>query len=195
MLAKIGSELTQWFTHLIRWVPGKCGFVVRYCFYKHYLASCGYHVNISVGCHMRDRRNIAVGNNTNLGIFTQLYASGKGNESILIGDNVTLNYNVMVNADSGGSITIGNHCIIGPNVVLRTSNHEYSNRHIPIREQGHRPGTIVLKDDVWIGANVSVIGNVVIGRGAIVGAGSVVNKDVGDFTIVAGVPARKIRDR
>ena len=195
MLAKIGSEFTEWFTHLIRWIPGKCGFVVRYYFYKHYLASCGHHVNISVGCQMRDRKNITIGNKTSLGIFTQLYASGNGNERIFIGNNVTLNYNVMVNADNGGSIRIGNNCIVGPNVVFRTSNHVYSSRLIPMREQGHRPGTIVLKDDVWIGSNVTVIGNVVIGQGAIVGAGSMVNKDVCDFSIVAGVPARMIGNR
>jgi galactoside O-acetyltransferase len=127
--------------------------------------------------------------------LTQLYASGNGNEKIVIGNNVTLNYNVMVNADNGGTIRIGNNCIIGPNVVFRTSNHVYSSKLIPMREQGHRPGTIVLQDDVWIGSHVTIIGNVVIGHGAIVGAGAVVNKDVCDFSIVAGVPAVVVGNR
>ena len=101
----------------------------------------------------------------------------------------------MLNADHGGSITIGNDCMIGPNVVFRTSDHDFSRRDIPIRDQGHIAGMITVKNNVWIGANVSVIGTVTIGEGAVIGAGSVVNRDIEDYAVAAGVPARKISDR
>jgi galactoside O-acetyltransferase len=101
----------------------------------------------------------------------------------------------MINADLGGRIEIGQNCIIGPNVVFRTSNHIFSSREIPIREQGHEPGAIIIQDDVWIGANACVIGTVKIARGAVVAAGAVVTEDVEEFTVVGGVPARKIKTR
>lgn len=144
---------------------------------------------------MRDCKNIVLGSSIGLGLYSQIYAAGKGKERIIIGDKVYLNSNVMINADQEGRIEIGRNCIIGPNVVFRTSDHIFSSRAIPIREQGHNPGTIIVKDDVWIGANVSVLGNVTIGKGAIVAAGAVIIKDVEEFTIVAGVPAREIGKR
>ena len=94
--------------------------------------------------------------------------------------------------DLGVHIEIANICIIGTNIVFRTSNHEYGNREIPIREEGHRPGYIIVNDDVWIGANVANIGNVTIGRSAIMGTEPVGVGDVDDFAIVAGVPAKQI---
>jgi galactoside O-acetyltransferase len=195
VLNLICYELNAWITHILRWLPGSCGVKLRYYYYKHLLAGCGQKIGISTGCYIRDYRNIIFGNNIGLGLYSQIYAAGTGSERIIIGDNVYLNSNVMINADQEGRIEIGNNCIIGPNVVFRTSNHEFSSREIPVTEQGHRPGTIVVKDNVWIGANVSIVGSVNIGEGAIVAAGAVVTEDVNDFTVVAGVPAKKIGTR
>ncbi|MEN6463860.1 MAG: acyltransferase [Syntrophaceae bacterium] len=136
-----------------------------------------------------------MGSNINIGILSQIYASGGGLENIVIKNNVSLNSNVMINADHGGYIEIGENCIIGPNVVIRTSNHEFSSKDEPIRNQGHRPGKIILQENTWIGANCTIIGNVTIGKGTVIGAGSVVNKDIESFVIAAGVPARVIGKR
>ena len=192
LLRLIYYEFKEWITYILRWFPGTCGVKLRYYYYKNLLAGCGQRVNISTGCYIRDCKNIILGNNIGLGLYSQIYAAGKGSERIIIGDNVYTNSNVMINADQGGRVEIGHNCIIGPNVVFRTSNHEFSNREVPIRKQDHRPGTIIVKEDVWIGANVAIIGNVTVGRGAIIGAGAVVIGDVDDFAIVAGVPAKQI---
>jgi len=189
------SELNEWIAHMLRWFPGGSGHNLRYYYYKSRLARCGRNVSFSVGCYLREYNNINLGNNVGLGIYSQIYASGTGNESIVIRDNVYLNSNVMINADFEGNIEIGNNCIIGPNVVFRTSDHKFANTKIPMREQGHKSGMIIVKNDVWIGANASIIGSVRIGEGAIVGAGAVVTDDVDEFSIVAGVPAKQIGSR
>ena len=189
------SEMSAWLTHLLRWVPGGCGCRLRYYYYRKLLADCGQNVTILEGCYIKDRKNIILGDGVGLGLYSQIYAAGKGNERIVIGNNVKLNSNVMINADQEGCIEIGNNCIIGPNVVLRTSNHIFSDRNIPTIEQGHKPGTIIVKEDVWIGANVSIVGSVIIGKGAVVGAGAVVIRNVDDYAIVAGVPAKQIGTR
>jgi galactoside O-acetyltransferase len=112
-----------------------------------------------------------------------------------IGDRVSLNANVYIIACSGGKILIGNDVIIGPNVVLRSSDHTFDDLSVPIRQQGHTPGTIVIEDNVWIGANVTVVGGVRIATGSIVAAGAVVVDDVEANSMVGGVPARLIRKR
>ena len=191
ILYLLSFEFNAWITHILRWFPGTCGVKLRY-YYKNLLVGYGQRVNISTGCYIRDCKNIILGNGIGLGLYSKNYAAGKGSERIIIGDNVYTNSNVMINADQGGRVEIGHNCIIGPNVVFRTSNHIFSSREIPIREQGNRPGTIITKNDVWIGANVSIIWNVTVGRGAIIGAGAVGVGDVDDFAIVAGVPAKQI---
>lgn len=64
----------------------------------------------------------------------------------------------------------------------------------PVRSEKRSPG-ITIEDDVWIGANVTLLKGLTIGTGAVVGAGSVVTRTVAPYTIVAGVPAKKLRDR
>jgi acetyltransferase-like isoleucine patch superfamily enzyme len=100
-----------------------------------------------------------------------------------------IGHGVFINSGSSicahGSITIGDRTLIGPDVmIIDTSFHEVYARH---REPAPRP--IVLEDDVWIGAKVSILPGVRIGRGSIVAANSLVNEDVAPFTIVRGVPA------
>ena len=106
-----------------------------------------------------------------------------------------MNFNVMINADCGGYIEIRDNVLLGPNVVIRASNHAYSRTDIPIKQQGHIAGRIILHEDVWLGANVVILPNVEIGKGSIVAAGSVVTKNVGDYSIVGGVPAELIEMR
>jgi acetyltransferase-like isoleucine patch superfamily enzyme len=188
-------EIQSWGLHILRWLPGGIGSRLRYYYYRRILSDCGERVSFPIAVFMRECRNISIGTDVGLGLFSQLYAAGGGAERIRIGNHVSLNSNVMLNADLGGSITIGNDCIIGPNVVFRTSDHDFSRRDIPIKDQGHIAGIITVKNNVWIGANVSVIGTVTIGEGAVIGAGSVVNRDIEDYAIAAGVPARKISSR
>lgn len=112
---------------------------------------------------------------------------------ISIGDNSTVNANSLI--IGGGSVKVGLRVLIAGNCVIVASNHVFSRPDIPIAAQGVSKGWIEIEDDVWIGAGVQVVSNVRIGRGAVVGAGAVVTKDVPPYSIVAGVPARVIGSR
>lgn len=92
-------------------------------------------------------------------------------------------------------LTLGRQVMIADNVSFRTADHEFSDLSIPMMKQGERPLPIVVGDDVWIGANATILRGVVIGQGAIIAAHAVVIKDVHPFEIVGGVPAKKIGSR
>jgi acetyltransferase-like isoleucine patch superfamily enzyme len=89
-------------------------------------------------------------------------------------------------------IEIGNDVIIGPGVSLFSENHNYKDINTPIRLQGETRKKIVIEDDVWIGANAIILAGVYIGKHSVVGAGSVVTKDVPANSVVVGSPAKLV---
>lgn len=115
--------------------------------------------------------------------------------NVTIGNNASFNHNVFIVGGSDLGVTIGSNVLIGPNVVIRSSDHIFADSKIPIREQGHIHGTIIIEDDVWLGANVVVTKNVKIGRGSVIGAGSVVTKNIPEYSIAVGVPAKVVGTR
>ena len=190
------KELRAYSLFLLRYIPGAIGCVLRYISYKGFLKGCGRRLYIPTSVFIKGFRNITIGDNVILGDSNRIYAESKtDNVRIEIGNGVTFNSNVMVNADQKGEIIIEDDVMIGPNVVMRASGHEYKDPRIPIRQQGHTKGRIVIKEGAWIGANAVILPNVIIGRGAVIGAGAVVTKDVADLDIVGGVPAKKISSR
>jgi acetyltransferase-like isoleucine patch superfamily enzyme len=92
-----------------------------------------------------------------------------------------------------GPLTIGNNVIIAQNVVFSGLNHGYEDVEIPIVDQKCSVKTINIGDDVWIGANSVITAGVTIGKHAVVAGGSVVTKDVDDFTVVGGNPAKVLK--
>ncbi len=92
-----------------------------------------------------------------------------------------------------GPVHIGNNVITAQHVCLSGLNHGYEDILVPIRDQACSKELITLEDDCWIGANSVIVLGVTIGKHAIVAAGSVVTKDVAPFTIVAGSPAKIIK--
>jgi galactoside O-acetyltransferase len=196
LLTSILSEFKSLFDFLVRWTPGSAGSCLRYAVYQKRFKACGRNINILEGCTIRGFKNIVLGDNVGIGLFNQIYAGLiQGKEKVTIGNNVYMNSNVMINADISGEITIDKDVIIGPNVVIRASNHNYEKIDIPIRNQGHISGKIHIKENVWIGANAVILPDVTIGTGAIVAAGAVVSRDVNDYEIVGGVPAKRISSR
>lgn len=115
-------------------------------------------------------------------------------ENIHIDSNTYVNGG-MIHASPNASIRIGKNCLISYGVHLRTDTHCYKDKNQLIRKQGHHEADIVIEDDVWLGYGAQVLPGVTIKRGAVIGAGAVVTKDVREFAIVAGVPAKEIKHR
>lgn len=110
--------------------------------------------------------------------------------NITVGDNFYTNTNCCI-LDCA-KVTIGNNVWIGPNVGIYTPNHAFDSKE---RSDGYEKSLpIVIGDNVWIGGGVNIIGGVRIGENSIIGAGSVVTKDIPAGVIVAGNPAKIIRE-
>lgn len=90
-------------------------------------------------------------------------------------------------------VRAGNYVMFGPGVVIIGKDHLFDKPGVPVIFSGRPPAAVTLIDnDVWVGANATIIAGVQIGRGAIVAAGAVVTRDVPEYSIVGGVPAKVI---
>lgn len=94
-----------------------------------------------------------------------------------------------------GGLEIGNDCMIASHVVFIPENHRFDRLDVPMREQGGTRKGICVEDDVWLATQVVVLDGVRIGKGAVVGAGAVVTRDIPPYAIAHGVPARVISYR
>lgn len=93
------------------------------------------------------------------------------------------------------NVTLGDNVIMGPDVKIYSKNHAFDRTDIPVREQGDTHHETTLGNDVWVGANVLIMAGVTVGNHCILAAGAVVAKDVPDYAIVGGNPAKIIRMR
>lgn len=187
------DEIYDWFYMFLNVIPGRIGRAMRYVFYRCALSESGKKISVSSGVEISGVSNIALGSYIYIVSGAILRACDRGH--IKIGDHFAVNGNARIIADNGGSIIIGNKVMVGPNTVIRASNHAHDRVDIPMWDQGQSPGKIVIGDDVWIAANVSIMPGVTIGKGVIVAAGAVVTKDIPDFVVVGGVPATVISHR
>lgn len=109
--------------------------------------------------------------------------------SVVIGFNSLIGIgNVII-----GPVTIGSNVIMAQYVVLSGLNHDYEDILTPIRNQPVTTRSIVIGDECWIGANVTITAGVTIGRHSVVAGGSVVTRDVAPYTVVGGNPARVLK--
>jgi acetyltransferase-like isoleucine patch superfamily enzyme len=132
------------------------------------------------------------------------------NNTFCLGQNSTIEDYTVIN-NGVGDVTIGDNCrigignsIIGPvtleddiilaqNVVLSGLNHEYQDVETPIHKQPVSTKEIKIKRGSWIGANAVIVAGVTIGRNCVIAGGSVVTKDVPDYCVVGGNPARILK--
>lgn len=116
------------------------------------------------------------------------FSTGGG---IRIGAGSGLGVNCLVH----GPLCIGENVMMGPDVTILTHTHNIDRTDIPMGHQGMRVAEVTIGSDVWIGMRSIIMPGVKIGNGAVIGAGAVVTKDVPDYAVVGGVPARIIRYR
>lgn len=139
---------------------------IRYTCAKAILKNIGENVNIEKGSIFSTA--VEIGNNSGIGINCKLY----------------------------GPVYIGTNVMMAPDVHIFTKNHRFERIDIPMSEQGSTLDIpVIIEDDVWIGARVTILPGVKISKGTIVAASSVVTKNTEEYSIVAGNPAKKIKSR
>ncbi len=139
---------------------------------------------------------IKVGNNFSIGRNSIIECTGvirELGEGLEIGDNVGIAANAFIAVR--GKVKIGSNTIFGPGVSIHAENHNYEDLEVPIRLQGATRKGIEIGEDCWIGSKVIILDGVHIGNKAIIAAGAVVTKDVPNYAIVGGVPAKLIKMR
>lgn len=136
---------------------------------------------------------IEIGNNCEVRHHAVLEVSGKYNGTIKIGNGSVVGVGNWF--QGSGEIIVEDNVIIGPYVAIVSTNHQYENTEIPISLQPLTLGKVHIKEGVWIGAHCTIAQNVTIGKHAIIAANSFVNKDVPDWGVVGGAPAKLLKMR
>lgn len=151
--------------HLPSSVNSKASQKIRYWMASRFVESCGSNVNFEHGARIDS--DLRIGNNSGVGINCVTVA-----------------------------MTIGDNVMMGPECVFLPHNHRFDRTDIPMIQQGFTEDKpIHIGSDVWIGTRVIVMPGVRIGDHSVIGAGAVVTKDVPDWAVVGGCPARVLKMR
>lgn len=137
------------------------------------------------------KNSLNIGNNVRIGPFSAFHIQKEnGNAKISIGDNVFINRKFFMDCNES-NITIGNNCTIGCDVTILGTNHDINDIDGNYTKLVDKP--VKLGDGCWVGTKVIILPGVELGKGCIVGAGSVVTKSFPEYTMIAGNPAHIIK--
>jgi acetyltransferase-like isoleucine patch superfamily enzyme len=148
------------------------------------------HATLEVDTVSISESKIVIGSNTLISSFAILRTYGG---TIKIGDSCFINSFTVLYGH--GNLTIGNGCLIGPQVTIVPANYGFKDKDVPFRLQIPTMKGITIEDNVWIGAGVTILDGCTIGEGSIIGAGAVITRNVEPYSIAAGVPAKRIGTR
>lgn len=195
-------------------VPGAFGLFLRAKLYPLLLGRTGRNVMFGTGVVIRHPGKIRIGNNVVVDDHCVLDAKGSDNSGITIGDGVFLGRNTILNCKNGDiileqNVNIGFNCTLFSASTVRVGadnlmaaycylvggTHRFEDPAVPVLDQGRESRGISVGPGGWIGAHVTVFDGVQIGKHAVIGAGSVVNKDIPDYAVAAGIPVKVLKDR
>lgn len=203
---------------LCSWIPGALGLVLRKFLYPTILGSVGRNVIFGKGVMIRHGLKITVSDNVIIDDEAVLDAKGGTNSGIYIGENTIVSRGVVLSCKDD-NITVGANCTVGINTIVHGMQgspviigdyvligafcyfigggpYVTDDLDLPFKKQGTLPqGGINVANNVWFGSNVQILDGTSIGTGSIVGASTVVNKDVQAFDVVAGAPMKVIKSR
>lgn len=201
-------------TMLFQNMPGAIGILFRNLFYPLLLKKVGKGVIFGRAITLRHPYKITIESDVVIDDYCVLDAKGLDNkgiyikEQVFIGRNSILsckngdiilekNVNIGFNSEifSGSEVTVGENTLIAAYVYIIGGGHDYSRTDIPISEQNKPSHGIKIEKNCWIGAGAKIFDNTTIGKETIIGAGSVVSKDIPPHSIAAGIPARVARSR
>lgn len=208
-------ELIMLFTS---WIPGALGLVLRKLCYPLIIGKVGSNVIFGQGVAIRHGEKITIGDGVIIDDGAVLDAKGGTNLGIAIGDNTIVSRNVVLSCKNG-DISIGSGCTIGISTLVHAMEgsdvsigdtvligafcyfigsgpYGTEDLQLPFKQQGMFPqGGIKVANNVWFGSHAQVLDGVAIESGSIIGASTVVNKNVGEFDVVAGVPMKVLKNR
>ena len=194
MINKIINEISSIIFFILNNLPGTIGSHIRRLIYKKLFKKLGVKFISFTGLIISYPKSIEIGNNCSF--MRNCSINACSNSSIKIGNNISVNQNVDINSSGNeGRIEIGDNVLIGNNVVIRASDHDIKNKDKNIAESGHLGGSIVIENNVWIGANSVILKNVKIEEGAVIGAGTVVSKNVAANDVVVSSSQKIIKNR
>lgn len=182
--------------YVIRNYPGAIGIKIREMYYRKKLSAMGRCVILDEGVRIDGPQNISISDFVWLDKNVHLFADWG---SITIGKRVHVAENVLISG--GGHVTIGDYAAIARGASLYSHSEaidggkRMSGPMVPEYQKGMKSAPIKIGKDALVGVNAVVLPGVTIGEGAIVGANAMVNKDVGDWDIVFGTPAKVVAKR
>ena len=207
------------FCQLFVFFPGALGMVLRKLFWPRMFNRCGRGTVFGFGVVVRQPKKIALGESVVISEYCVLDGRSEKdvlslevgdrsilsnnvmlsckNGSITVGKDVGLNAQTIIQSTTGNAVTIGDNCVIGQRcLVIGGGNYDISNRNDLIRTSPIvDDGGVTVENNVWLGANVSVLGGVTVGQGSVAGTGAVVSRSVPTFSVCLGVPAKVVRER
>jgi acetyltransferase-like isoleucine patch superfamily enzyme len=194
-------------------MPGALGYVLRQKLYRYLLRELGGGSILGRSIVLRSPGHISIGKNVMIDDYSVLDAKGPASR-IRLGNKILVGRNTILSCSNaairiGDFVSIGPFCFfasksridIGSNVSIGSGTHLLAGTHAvddpntPIIQQRRISEGIIVEDEVWIGSGAKILDGISIGRGSIVGAGSVVNKDVPPYSVVLGNPARVLQRR
>jgi len=218
----VGASCSLWafiryeiLTSLLGPLPGAAGYLLRKIFYRKLFAGVGRGLIIGRNVVIRHPGRIRLGNNVTIDDNTIIDGRGAGAAGVVLEDNVLVNRNCMILAKTG-PIRIGKKTSIGSNSVIVSISgvsigesvltagglyisagaYRFDDPDIPVMDHdAYSTGPVEIGDGAWMGTRVTVLDGVRIGEGAVVGACSMVNKELPPFAVAVGTPARVVRSR
>ncbi len=190
---------------------GGVGYIARRMFYRFLFKRLGRGFILGRGGTVRHPWKVSIGNRVAVDDNVMLDASGSGERGIVLGDDVIISRNCVLLGKTG-SISIGDRVDFGNNAMISAvgdvviedavliagncyiggGRYNTGRQDLPIMDQGSfSRGTLCIGAGSWLGAGVVILDGVKIGKGCVIGAGAVVTRDLPDFSVALGVPAKK----
>jgi acetyltransferase-like isoleucine patch superfamily enzyme len=197
-------------------LAGALGYLLRKQFYRPLFRKMGSGVILGKGITLRHPGKISLGDQVAIDDYVLLDASGVEGTYVHLGDQVIISRNCVIQGKSGpltigartdigcntiitspaAGIQIGQAVLIAGNCYIGGSRYIADQLDVPMMDQGiYSKGPVIIEDGCWLGAGVTVLDGVRIGKGSIVGAGAVVTKDLPDYAVATGIPARVVQVR
>jgi acetyltransferase-like isoleucine patch superfamily enzyme len=207
--------LYEFITFFLGPMPGGLGFFLRKKFYPSLFKKVGRGFILGRNVVIRHPKNIVIGDFVTIDDNCVIDGRGAGEKEFVIEDQVIINRNCMLLAKTG-HIRLGKRSSLGANSVivsmsgvelgeavltagdcyLSAGSYQFENLEVPVMDQdAYSKGPIIVGKNSWLGTGATILDGIKIGEGAVIGAGAVVTKDIPDFAIAIGLPAKihKIR--